>query len=693
MNEKNTNIKQSNPYIGPLPYQKSQKDLFFGRDQEAEMLLSMVISERVLLFYAQTGAGKSSMINARLIPKLEAKKFREPAEGGGYKERPMYKVYPVARVGGTLPPGISADTVQNIYVFNTLLSVTGGRNAKALVSETLKSYLVEKEPDKEGGYRARYLIIDQFEEILTTHLDRFGEREGFFKQLQTVLDADSKLNVVLTMREDHIAGLDRYTPLLSDGLRNRFRMERLKSSGAIEAIRKPAEIGGRPFLEGVSETLVKDLCRIHVADVERAGNGSDEANPVYGEFVDPVQLQIVCHRLWDGLDQENPTSITKKHLEKFGDIDEALRKFYDGTVERVAKETEIGEGQIRRWFGESLITSSHIRAQVNQGRFSSAGLSSKAVDKLLSSYLIRTEDARGGKWIELSHDRFIVPILESNNEWLSQGQSLLAQSAKAWFDHKNDASYLLRGKRLIEAQKNYQSKMDSLSAIEREFLIASINAQLRQSRGTKAIIFIMFCGLVIIGFLWIQARREAKEARIARRYAEEKSKLAEQKQGEYSRVFNILVKNSYLQSEQATNIFTHSKAFDEFVKVNDKRQEVLSSASQSIRSAITIQYFYKDKDPEIVKASLQELGYNVQMGSSDLDEVPTNCIWFSQGINKEEIRLVALTLVRAGIQIKEIRPFIGKKSDRLIQIGGKKALLGRSNLTIDEISNYSIPES
>ena len=101
-----------------MPYQKGQKDLFFGRDQEAEVLLSMVISERVVVFYAQTGAGKSSLINARLIPKLEEKRLREPTEGGKYKERPMYKVYPVARVGGALPPGIKVETVRNVYVLS-----------------------------------------------------------------------------------------------------------------------------------------------------------------------------------------------------------------------------------------------------------------------------------------------------------------------------------------------------------------------------------------------------------------------------------------------------------------------------------------------------------------------------------------------------------------------------------------------
>ena len=74
-----------NPYVGPRTFERAQGHLFFGREAEARDLLARVVSERLLLFYAQSGAGKSSLINARLTPALQ--------EAG-------FAVLPVGRVSG-----------------------------------------------------------------------------------------------------------------------------------------------------------------------------------------------------------------------------------------------------------------------------------------------------------------------------------------------------------------------------------------------------------------------------------------------------------------------------------------------------------------------------------------------------------------------------------------------------------------
>ena len=65
----------SNPYVGPRTFARSQSHLFFGRKREARDLLARIISERLLLFYAQSGAGKSSLLNTRIIPGLQAEGF------------------------------------------------------------------------------------------------------------------------------------------------------------------------------------------------------------------------------------------------------------------------------------------------------------------------------------------------------------------------------------------------------------------------------------------------------------------------------------------------------------------------------------------------------------------------------------------------------------------------------------------
>ena len=96
----------ANPYVGPRTFTREQRHLYFGREREAQDLLARVLSERLVLFYAQSGAGKSSLINTRLIPDLW--------EAG-------YAALPVARVGGEVPAGIAE--VDNIFLFNLMLSL------------------------------------------------------------------------------------------------------------------------------------------------------------------------------------------------------------------------------------------------------------------------------------------------------------------------------------------------------------------------------------------------------------------------------------------------------------------------------------------------------------------------------------------------------------------------------------------
>ena len=100
----------ANPYVGPRTFTTEQAHLFFGRETEAAQLLAVVISERLTLFYAPSGAGKSSLLHARLIPRLKAAGIL---------------TLPVGRVSGQLPPGVGP--VDNIFAFNLMLSLDNGQ--------------------------------------------------------------------------------------------------------------------------------------------------------------------------------------------------------------------------------------------------------------------------------------------------------------------------------------------------------------------------------------------------------------------------------------------------------------------------------------------------------------------------------------------------------------------------------------
>jgi WD40 repeat protein len=392
---------KDNPYVGPRPYERGDRHNFYGREREARELRSLIVSERVVLFYAQSGAGKTSLLNARVIPALDEEGFH---------------VLPVARVGSELPPGVDPREVDNVFVFSALMALAGEETSpETLVGHTLRSFLEESLPQQEDDleYRPPLLVFDQFEEVFTTHRDRWQDARGFFAQVREALDALPSLGVVFAMREDHLAELDPYVPLFPRRLRARFRMERLGPKGALEAVTLPALNAGCPFDPGVAERLVDDLRRIKVQSYA----GAEEEAVVLGPFIEPVQLQVVCNRLWENLPDQKGDAIQWEEVERHGNIDRALTDFYEIALAQVTRAAGVSERRLRRWFGEKLITPMQTRGLALWGREETAGLPNSAVAVLEGLHLIRADVRAGARWYELTHDRFIEPIQESNKVW------------------------------------------------------------------------------------------------------------------------------------------------------------------------------------------------------------------------------------------------------------------------------------
>jgi WD40 repeat protein len=420
-----------NPYVGPRTFEEKEGHLFFGREREARDLLWLVMSEPMTLFYAPSGAGKSSLINTRLVPGLR---------------REGFEVLPIGRVSGELPEDTSE--VKNIFVFNLLLSLAESHKAiEKLTHTSLNEYLAQTRPSEpeqsidrldDDARPSRVLIIDQFEEIFTVHLDRWQERRKFFRELRHALRSDPFLWVVLTVREDYLASLDPYARLLPGKLRARFHMERMDYQAALEAVKRPARAYGRPFAPEVAEKLVDNLRQVQV---------HGQLRPHLGEFVEPVQLQVVCYQLWENLRGRPPAEITHTDVHEMGDVDKALAGYYEQAIAQVLQETGESEIQLRMWFNHELITETGTRGTVYRGVERTGGLVNQTVDLLASQFLLRADIRAGGTWYELVHDRFVEPIQHANGNWLLQ-QDQLVKAALAWQESGHDEGLLYRGQQL-----------------------------------------------------------------------------------------------------------------------------------------------------------------------------------------------------------------------------------------------------
>ena len=65
--------RQGNPFVGPRPL--APEDALYGRDREVDQLLDQPEADRIVLLYSPSGAGKTSLIQAGLVPRLREDGF------------------------------------------------------------------------------------------------------------------------------------------------------------------------------------------------------------------------------------------------------------------------------------------------------------------------------------------------------------------------------------------------------------------------------------------------------------------------------------------------------------------------------------------------------------------------------------------------------------------------------------------
>jgi WD40 repeat protein len=557
------------PYVGPRPFVGSDSARFFGRDREAVDLKHRVMAHPITLLYSMSGAGKTSLINARLVPDLQA-------EG--------CVVLPSARVRGLswkLDPG----QIKNVFVFHSVMSWQVQCDAAAAEeskARTLKDELAPRAQIADQNDALLIAIFDQFEELFTAYSSRWGDRRGFFEQVADALGSIPNLRVLLAMREDYLASLDPYASLVPEGMRTRFRLERLRREAGLDAVEKPLDGTGRRFAPGVAGKLIDSLMTIIVrpprglararsdnvdADLLSGSSGlsssgdlpavsSDtEGFVVTSEFVEPVQLQVVCQNLWSNLHPDE-VEITAAHLAQAGDVDQALSRFYETCLEDLLQlpGLRLHEGFIRRWFAERLITPTGTRGLVLRGPEATGGLPNEAVDQLESRHLIRGEDRGGARWYELSHDRFLMPITIANQRWQRKipTQALWAQleeRAAAWDAAPEDKkpSLLLDKAELARAEAWRKGTTDSdelglstqlqhllsesRDAADRAEMAAQLETERRRAKaertqflrvltGLAAGALLILTGLLVTLTLWQRAQEQRRLAQAARRDSE-----------------------------------------------------------------------------------------------------------------------------------------------------------------------------
>ncbi len=440
-----------NPYVGPRPFRPGEK--LYGREDEITDLQYLWDAERIVLLHSPSGAGKSSLLQAGFLPRIQRD----------------FDVWGPTRVNQEPPggdPSVNRYALSAMQGFEEAVPERLRRPPAQLATQSLLEYY-EKRPRRRSAPKRIALLFDQFEEILTVDPLAVAAKREFFDQLGELLH-DPQVWALFVLREDYLAPLDPYVRQVPTHLRNRFRIDMLGLEGARQAIVNPALEGGREF--PAADQLLRDLAALQVQQAD--GSFREQI----GHYVEPVQLQVVCRRLWDAM-PAGGLSIDCADLKRFGDVTEALAGYYADSVTRVAGGDEASERAVREWFGDALIAAAGIRGQVLKGPEESEGLGNEIIAELLDTHLVRAEQRAGATWYELAHDRLIEPVRQNNAAWRDQHLSAAQQRAALWQRQGRPPGLLIRDQELAAGERWAARKPAIVTAVERRFLEQSRKVQ------------------------------------------------------------------------------------------------------------------------------------------------------------------------------------------------------------------------
>ena len=526
-------IALKNPYVGPQIILEGQD--IFGRDAEVEDLYYQLSADRIVLLYSPSGAGKSSLIRAGLMPRL--------------KER--FEVWGPVRVNEEMlvdaPAGTnryrrtckrqfdSTAPQEDLGPAVTLHEFVQRHRKRCRIALGMENPEIGAPSDENI-----VLIFDQFEEVLNTDPLDLEAKVVFFRELGELLQSDRHVWALFAIREDYLAQMDPYREYLPAQLKSRFRLDLLANKQAREAIASLAATGvpQRRFSADAIKKLTTDLS---IIQIQQPG-GKFEPKP--GNYIEPLYLQVVCQNLWNRLDPDT-TDIELEDVVSLGNVSDALAIYYAQAVRAIALEAakrharQIGvreetyastpenpqyteeveseairnERGIRRWFGKELITSINTRAQVMLEESSSRGLDNLLIEKLVKEHLVRPEQRASATWFELSHDRLISPVQSDNNLWFKNNLVRLQEIAALWEQDKLD-NLLFLGADLKNAFKWAVQNPKLMTPAELEFLRASTRKNYAKQAKTALLSCALIATLVaVLGV--IDARHEASKEHAA----------------------------------------------------------------------------------------------------------------------------------------------------------------------------------
>ncbi len=448
------------PFKGLNYFDVDDTDLFFGREQLTAKLVAQLQKQRFLAVIGASGAGKSSVVRAGVVPALqrgatladdnELPEGSGPPKGSGPPEGsqhwPIHIITPTSQPIESLAISLTRN-VESMTATSTLM--------KDLVEDALSLHLYTRRLLNNSPAQSLLLIIDQFEELFTQCEDE-KFRKAFVDNLMTAIhEPDGPLRVIVTLRADFYHHCAQYDQLREALAKQQEFIGKMSEDELRQSIVAPAEANNWHFQAGLVDLFLREV-----------GN-------------EPGALPLLSHALLETWKRREGRVMTLAGYEDAGGIHGAIAKTADTTFlklepdqQMIAKSifirlTELGEG----------IADTRRRAARAEFQFSDMNTAQieTVIQVLADARLVTTREQE----VEVSHEALIQEWprlrrwLDANRDGL-RAHRRLTDASQEWLAQDKDPAYLYRGSRLEETEKWASSDDVQLSDLEALFLQAGI---------------------------------------------------------------------------------------------------------------------------------------------------------------------------------------------------------------------------
>ena len=487
------------PYLGLVPFAERDARVFYGRGELVAQLVQRLGGRLdgpgMLLVAGESGAGKSSLLRAGLMPWLAA-----GALGPGSQRWPRRVIRPTDRplreLAMVLAEVAGADPVS---VYRSLSAAPS--EAPMLVEQAVR-IATSRGPVLGPGAPADaacapprlVLVVDQFEELFTAGEDGDAgraEREAFIAALDaaaTVPVGQQKLPaalVVAAVRVDFLGRLVAYPPLKAALEAGPFMVGPMSEAELRLAITGPAAEAGLAVEPTLDEAVIAEL---------REGTGGGP-----GRGVLPLMSQAMA-ATWQ---RREGSKLTLRGYRRAGGVANAVNRSAQAAYDTL---TGPQKDAARLVFTQLTVITPDgqlARRQCRRADLRAPGSPmAAAINAVIDRFSAQRLLVLGQDSVEISHDA-LLQAWKQLRDWLGDDQldralySQVITDADTWDSNGRDPSYLYRPGRLAAidaATTRWQrapARYPPLPATSTAFVGAAHHAARRNTRRRRSAVAIL----------------------------------------------------------------------------------------------------------------------------------------------------------------------------------------------------------